>query len=253
MRFAILGSGSGGNCAIIQSQQTTLMLDCGFTIKECSKRLQQLELAPESINAIVVTHEHGDHYNGVGPFSRRFKIPVYMTHGSWLPHRCGELADLNLITPHIPFTIGDIEITPFPVPHDAREPCQYRFGNENQHLGFLTDTGQLTSHIEATLSGCDALVVEFNHDMEMLANGPYPPTLQSRIAGSKGHLNNQQSEQIIRKLLHPALKHLVAAHLSEKNNHSDLVDSILYRLVAETLCKITIAEQHSVTPWIEID
>ncbi len=228
------------------------MLDCGFTTKECTKRLKLLEVDPESIDAIVVTHEHGDHYNGVGPFARRFKCPVFMTHGSWQPHRCGELEQLNLITPHTPFHVGDIEITPFPVPHDAREPCQYRFSTKDYHLGFLTDTGQTTSHIESTLKGCDALVVEFNHDSQMLANGPYPPTLQSRIAGNKGHLNNSQSAQIIQKLLHPSLKHLVAAHLSEKNNQNELVDGILYQLTTGFPCQITIAQQDTVTPWIDI-
>ncbi len=252
MRFAILGSGSGGNAAVIQWQNTTLLLDCGFTIKECVHRLSALEVDPETINAIIVTHEHGDHYSGVGPLSRRFNIPVFMTHGSHHPHRCGEIPDLNLINSHRPFTIGDIEIMPFPVPHDAKEPCQYVFSTTQHRLGFLTDTGSLTPHIEHSLQQCDALVIEFNHDSEMLRNGPYPPQLQARVGGYRGHLSNQQSDEIVSRLIHPDLSHLVAAHLSERNNQYDLVMAILKRHTQQYDCTVTIASQHETSSWIEI-
>ena len=253
MRFAILGSGSGGNAAIIQHQQTTILLDCGFTIKECCARLEKLSVSPDQVNAIVVTHEHGDHYNGVGPFSRRFNTPVYMTHGTWQPHRSGKIAELNLINAHEPFSVGSINISPFPVPHDAREPCQYCFTTDNHKLGFLTDTGMSTPHIENSLQQCDALVIEFNHDSQMLRDGPYPPKLQVRVGGRTGHLNNHQSSDVVEKLLHDDVQHLVAAHLSEKNNHPDHVATLLKQRTENRSCQVTIASQHDVSGWITLE
>ena len=151
----------------------------------------------------MVTHEHADHIGGVAPFARKFNIPVWLTHGTLAASAAGQFKDsqpLHLFDSHDRFTIGDLEIEPFPVPHDAREPAQFVFGDGARRLGVLTDTGCSTPHIEATLNRCHALVLECNHDAEMLRNGPYPPGLKQRVAGRFGHLDNDAAAELLGKL-----------------------------------------------------
>lgn len=220
MRFASLGSGSSGNALVVEAGHTRLLLDCGFTIRETVARLARLGLAPHDLSGILVTHEHADHIGGVARFARKHQLPVWLSHGtaSWLRGRAGDLPSLRLIDPHERFPIDDIEVEPFPVPHDAREPLQYVFGDGARRLGVLTDAGSATAHIEATLSGCHALVLECNHDLDMLWNGPYPPFLKERVAGRFGHLDNAAAAGLLARLDNRRLQHLIAAHLSEKNN-----------------------------------
>ncbi|MBL8510103.1 MAG: MBL fold metallo-hydrolase, partial [Betaproteobacteria bacterium] len=191
MRFASLGSGSEGNALIVQCHHTQLMMDCGFGLAETETRLTRLGLSPNDLDGIVVTHEHSDHIGGVARFARKHSIPVWMTHGTAKILREGSLptALLHYVDPHERFSIGDIEVTPYFVPHDAYEPVQYVFSDGSAKLGVLTDTGTLTAHIEETLSGCDALVLECNHDLDMLMNGSYPMSLKKRVAGKFGHLD----------------------------------------------------------------
>lgn len=222
MRFAYLGSGSKGNAAIVSSGKTHVMLDCGFRAREAERRLKRLGLDGTELTAIVVTHEHGDHMAGVDVLARRYKVPVYLSRGT---HRSGRLRDdidARLICTHTPFEVGDLCITPYPVPHDAREPCQYTFSDGARKLGVLSDTGRITQHIAETLSDCDALALEFNHDLEMLARGPYPPALKQRVGGDLGHLNNGQSAALLSRLGQGRLQHLVVAHISEHNNRPEL-------------------------------
>ncbi len=197
-----------------------MLLDCGFSARETVHRLERLGREAASLTAIVLTHEHSDHVGGIGVCARRFKLPVWMTHGtrSALPRHVGEIPQVRLFSPHEPFEIGDIRVEPVPVPHDAREPCQFVFSDGDTRLGFLTDVGVSTSHIEAALSGCTALVLECNHDRDMLRNGPYPPALKDRIAGDHGHLDNDSAAKLLERLDSSRLKHLVAAHLSRTNN-----------------------------------
>lgn len=225
MRFASLGSGSRGNALVVEAGRTRVLLDCGFGINETCQRLSLLGLLPTDISAILVTHEHTDHVGGVARMARKYGLPVWMTHGTFkgLPEgRLSEVA-LNLIDDHTEFAIADLAIFPFPVPHDAREPAQFVFGDGGRRLGVLTDAGVATPHIEAVLAGCDALVLESNHDSTMLQNGPYPPSLKKRVSGRFGHLNNVAAAQLLARLTHEKLQHVVAAHLSEKNNTQELV------------------------------
>lgn len=253
MKFASLGSGSRGNAALIEAGDTRILLDNGFAAREVESRLRRLGVEPDSIAAIVVTHEHQDHIKGVGALARRYKLPVWMTAGTQRENRCGALPEVRLFSFHDGgFRIGALQVEPFPVPHDAREPAQFVFSAAGRRLGILTDIGFYTPHITEMLRTCDALFLECNHDEDMLASGPYPPALQRRIAGRLGHMSNKQAAGFLAQFDLGRLQHLVAAHLSEKNNSSGLVRAALLS-VAETIddC-LCIASQDEVTELFEI-
>lgn len=252
MRFSFLGSGSRGNSLLIEAGKTRVMVDCGFSLKETEKRLQQLGVDAASLDAILVTHEHHDHVAGVGVANRKFKMPVWMTAGSWQAAKVGEVSGLELFNSHEKFSIGDLEVNPFPVPHDAREPSQFTFSDGRHTIGLLTDVGMSTPHIEQQLSGCDALLLECNHDSELLANGSYPPSLKSRVAGKMGHLNNQQSCALLEKIDTSKLQHLVAAHLSEKHNTPQIVTDCLSQAMGCEKEWIAIADQNLGLAWREL-
>lgn len=224
MRFASLGSGSEGNALVVEVGHTRIMLDCGFGLRDTVRRLAAKSLQPEDVDAIVITHEHSDHIGGAARFARKYRIPVWMTRGTLAVFRnqYAQLPEVRELDSHTAFAIGDIEIHPFPVPHDAREPVQFVFGDGIHRLGVLTDVGASTAHIETMLSGCDALVLECNHDRGLLDNSTYPPGLKRRIAGRFGHLDNHAAAALLSKLDNRRLQHLVAAHLSKHNNTPQL-------------------------------
>ncbi|HKO88951.1 MAG TPA: MBL fold metallo-hydrolase [Burkholderiales bacterium] len=251
MRFASLGSGSEGNALIVEAGNTRLMLDCGMPVRETERRLARLGLAPEDLAGIVVTHEHSDHIDGVLPFARRHRLKTWMTWGS-LRGAIGDAlpeAEVIVIDSHETFAVGDLEVCPYPVPHDAREPVQYVFSDGAMRLGVLTDAGASTRHIEAMLNGCDALVLECNHDEAMLANGPYPAFLKERIGGPFGHLANHVAAQILAKIDCSRLKHLVAAHLSLRNNRPELARNALAGALGCASDWIQVADQNEGFAW----
>lgn len=253
MKFASLGSGSRGNAMLIEAGSTRVLLDNGFAAREVESRLGQIGVEPDTIDAIVVTHEHQDHIKGVGAYARRYRLPVWMTAGTHRQNRCGELPELKLFNPHENgFQIGDLDVTPFPVPHDATEPAQFVFTAQGRRFGILTDIGFYTPHISTMLQSCDALFLECNHDVDMLAQGPYPPALQRRVAGSLGHLSNDQAADFLRQFDLERLQHLVAAHLSEKNNTPDLVRSSMLEVSQNIEERLSIAGQDQVSPLFEI-
>lgn len=249
MKFASLGSGSKGNATIAEYADTTILIDCGFSLKETTRRLEMLGHDAALIDAILVTHEHSDHIRGVGPLARKHNIPVWTTRGTASRADWGNIAEVNHFDVHHELIINDIHIQPFPVPHDAREPCQFVISDGNKRLGILTDTGSLTSHIEEQLSGCDALVLECNHDEAMLASGPYPPSLKDRVGGRFGHLSNRQSAELISKLDTSKLEHIVAAHLSEENNSPDLARWALSEVLGCEPGWVQVARQDTVLDW----
>jgi phosphoribosyl 1,2-cyclic phosphodiesterase len=220
MRFACLGSGSQGNSLVIEAAKTRLLLDCGFTLKEVIARLSRLGLQPDMVDGIIITHEHGDHIGGVERFARRFDVPVWLTHGTLRGAKktFSTLPRINIIDSHQHFSIGAIDIQPYPVPHDAHEPIQFIFGDGATRLGVLTDTGCSTTHIETVLSRCHGLVLECNHDAQLLAKSNYPQSLKQRVGGRLGHLENTTSAKLLANLDCSLLQHLIAAHLSRINN-----------------------------------
>ena len=229
IRFASLGSGSRGNSLIVDAGDTKLLLDCGFSTRATIEKLGRLSVSPDEITGILVTHEHSDHIAGVFKFACRFGIPVYLTHGTYSAASSGKplLSDCHLIDSHASFAIGDMEIQPFPVPHDAREPVQYVFSDGKHRLGVLTDSGMITPHVVEVLRVCDALVLECNHDPELLFASSYPMHLKRRISGNFGHLANDQAASLLRQIETRQLQHIVAAHLSEQNNRAELAASAL--------------------------
>jgi phosphoribosyl 1,2-cyclic phosphodiesterase len=219
MRFTSLGSGSAGNALVVESGRTRVMMDCGFSLADTKSRLERAALSPSDITAVVVTHEHDDHLGGVARFARRYAIPVYLTRGTaqWLPEDFPAVL-VRCIESHQPFTVNDLVVDPFPVPHDAREPVQYVFSDGDARLGVVTDLGTITQHVVEKLSGCHALVIECNHDLDMLMTGPYPDGLKRRVSGRFGHLCNTDAGRLVAALDRGKLRHLIAAHLSQQNN-----------------------------------
>jgi len=252
MRFASLGSGSRGNATVVSHGKTTLLVDCGFSARETEKRLLRAGVDAESLSAIMVTHEHADHINGVRVLARKYKLPVYATAGT-ASYLAADVADFVVkFNSHDSFNIDDIEVQPFPVPHDAREPSQFVFSDGEHRLGLLTDVGMSTPLIEQMLSGCDALLLEANHDIEMLDNGDYPEHLKYRVAGRLGHLNNVQSTSLLERLDTSRLQHIIAMHLSEKNNSPKLVAPLFAQALNCDESWIGLAEQQVGFDWREI-
>lgn len=252
-RFASLGSGSRGNATVIQAGTTSLLVDCGFAAREFVARCERLAFDPGGLNAILVTHEHGDHMRGVGAVARRFGIPVWMTHGTWRAADFGAISNLNLFTGHGgDLQIGDLSVTPVPVPHDAREPTQFVFAHAGIRLGLLTDLGSITPRVVEAFDGVDALLLECNHDSDMLATGPYPPSLRARVGGEYGHLNNAQAADFLRRIDHGRLRHLVAAHLSEKNNSPELARQALQTVSADLCRCLSLLIQDQASDWFAI-
>ncbi|MDX1697924.1 MAG: MBL fold metallo-hydrolase [Thiohalobacterales bacterium] len=252
MRFASLGSGSRGNATLVELRHTLVMLDCGFSCRETERRMAGLGCSPADLSAVIVTHEHGDHVRGVPALARKYGLPVWLTHGTHRMLRDSELPDVRHFHGQEAFSVGDLRVSPFTVPHDAGEPCQMTFDDGQRRLGILTDTGRITPHIRASLDAADALLLECNHDAAMLAEGPYPAALKRRVGGPQGHLSNAQACTLLRELDTTRLQHVVAAHISEKNNAPALARGALAEALDCGEEWIGIAGQDEGLDWREI-
>ncbi len=252
MRFASLGSGSKGNSTVVESDTACVMVDCGFGLRNACTRLERIGKSPEDLTAIIVTHEHSDHWKGIGALSAKYNIPVYLSAGSLKAKQIqsGE-ALFNCIDSHKDFYVGDICIKPVPVPHDAREPIQYILSNGKVQLGILTDLGHYTPHVVSSYSKCDALLLECNYDDDMLLDGPYPRFLKDRVSGMFGHLSNRQAADLLLALDLSRLKTLVIGHISAKNNDVSLIKAAIEPLCGEDIV-LSFADQESGSPWMEI-
>lgn len=207
------------------------MVDCGFSLRDTVQRMAKLGKSPDDLDGILVTHEHSDHWKGVMPLANKYNIKVYLTAGCLKSRNLDNPNNyFEVIDSHQQFVVGDITVTPVPVPHDAREPVQFVFNSDSHQLGVLTDIGSLTPHVEAQYGRCDALLVEANHDLDMLAAGPYPGFLKERVGGQWGHLNNQQTARLISVVAQERLQHLVIGHISDKNNSLELVKIAIDRV-----------------------
>ena len=254
MRFASLGSGSEGNGLVVEAGGSRLMIDCGFGVRDAAARLARLGLSPADVDAIVVTHEHSDHVGGVAAFAARHGIPVWLTFGTLTVtgERFTGVTRVYGFDSHDTFAVGALEVRPFPVPHDAREPVQFVVTDGAARLGVVTDLGTSTPAVEAALSGCDALVLECNHDAGMLAGGKYPPLLKARIAGRYGHLDNASSAALLASIDTSRLRHVIAAHLSKENNTPAHARAALAGALNCAADWIGIADQAAGFDWREI-
>ena len=258
MRFASLGSGSEGNALLVEEdgseRPSRVLLDCGFSLKETERRLARLGLGPAALSAIVVTHEHGDHISGVFKLARRYALPVFATHGTVRSSDQHEIdgVDLHYCVPGRDFAIGSLVVTPYAVPHDAREPVQYLFSNGRRRLGVLTDAGSPTAHIVERLSGCHALVLECNHDRDLLRQSNYPPSLKARIAGPYGHLANDIAAEILGRIDRSVLGVVIAAHLSRTNNSPALAQAALASVLGSSTGWVRVADQDAGWDWTAV-
>jgi len=257
VRFASLGSGSEGNALLVEASSgattTRVLLDCGFSGKEVERRLARLNCRAEDLDAIVITHEHTDHIGSALTLARRWSIPLHMSWGTARAIGVDEAnVELNVLWGDESVAIGDLNVMPYTVPHDAREPLQYVFSDGACRLGVLTDVGVSTPHITNVLSGCDALVLESNHDVEMLAASRYPPSLKARIGGTHGHLNNEAAAAILASLDRSRLRHLVAAHLSQQNNLPHLAQGALAAVLGASAVDVVVATQAEGFDWLTL-
>ncbi|MGH8686394.1 MAG: MBL fold metallo-hydrolase [Burkholderiales bacterium] len=256
MRFASLGSGSKGNCLVAEAGGTRVLLDCGLAPRETARRLGRLGLGPADLDAVLVTHEHDDHAGHAYAFAALHALPVYLTHGTRRAQEdAGRTADgveLHAIEGQAPFEVGAIRVEPFTVPHDAREPVQFVLGDGARRLGVLTDLGAPTAHVEAMLSGCDALVLETNHELELLWAGDYPKWLKERISGPFGHLDNAASGRLLAAIDRSRLKHVIAAHLSHQNNREALARAALAQALGCAEDWVGVATQGDGFAWRDL-
>lgn len=251
MRFASLGSGSRGNATLVQAGHTLLLIDCGFPLRETEARLARLGVAPSCLRAVLVTHEHGDHCNGVRVLANRYRLPVYMTAGTARAKPLQDVAHGITIDSHSHFTIDDVLIQPVAVPHDAAEPVQYVLEWSGKRLGVLTDLGAVTPFVREKYRCCDALLLESNHCVDMLARGPYPQSLKLRVGGRFGHLSNAQAAALLQDIETGRLQHLVIAHLSEKNNTLERVQASLADAL-QRVGNVLFAGQEEGFDWLSI-
>jgi phosphoribosyl 1,2-cyclic phosphodiesterase len=225
------------------------MVDCGFSCRETERRMARLGCSAAQLAAILVTHEHGDHIRGVGTLARQYDVPVWLSAGTQMMLRKDVPPESHRFDGRSGIRLGDLEIQPFTVPHDAREPCQFVFADGRHRFGLLTDTGRITAHIRACLDGCDALMVECNHDPDMLARGPYSASLKARVGGPLGHLSNAQAAGLLESIDCSRLQHVVAAHLSDKNNHPELARASLASSLGCATDWIGVAGQEAGLEW----
>ncbi len=255
LRFRNLGSGSAGNATVVEAREgtlaTRLLVDCGLGVRQLETRLGESGLGTAQIDAIFITHEHADHIGSACTVALRHGIPLWMSEGTYAAIGQPELHGLlRLARDGEAFAVGGLQVSPFTVPHDAREPLQLTCTDGDARLGILTDLGHATQHVLQHLAGCHALLIECNHDPDLLANGAYPPFLKRRVGGRHGHLANAAAAAIVEAVRHPGLNHVVAAHLSEQNNRPDLAREALAAVLGRAAQEVGVACQKAGTPWL---
>ncbi|MGC9194590.1 MAG: MBL fold metallo-hydrolase [Syntrophobacteraceae bacterium] len=254
--FQVLASGSKGNSILVCSSKTRVLVDAGLSCKELVARLSKTPVQAAQLHALLITHEHSDHVNGAGTLSRRFDLPVFMTRGT-LDNLNPKIAlnGATVFETGKTFEIGDLRILPFAISHDAGEPTGFIIENEGRRVGICTDLGVATNLVKVRLKDCHALVLEANHDVDKLLNGPYPWVLKQRIKSPHGHLSNEEACQLLEAVHHEKLQCVVFAHLSETNNHPDLVRESsrrLRRYPQWQSVRFELGKQDDLSPGIEV-
>ena len=253
MKFCSLGSGSSGNSYLVSTNNTSIIIDCGFSIIELESRMSQRKIQPSEITAIFLTHEHDDHSKGVFAFAEKYNKPIYLTYGTYkmCQKRIKKSYNLsiNIITPLDSLKLGDFMVYAIPVPHDAREPIQFKFESEKKTLAIITDLGFGNKELINSIQNINALILESNHDENLLHQSRYPKNLKERIRSNYGHLSNEESLEILKKINLDNLKWLGAAHLSKENNSPDLVKDSWKKVFDD---QINIIDPDYGMPWVSI-
>jgi phosphoribosyl 1,2-cyclic phosphodiesterase len=277
LRYKNLSSGSTGNATLVEASNpigkpSRVLVDCGMRLSRLLELLVLADVLPTEIDAIFITHEHSDHIGCVTQLASRYNIAVWASqgthtalqemqgklrnkqpsHSQFLPNFSGFEALVRIASDACPITIGDLQINPFTVPHDAREPLQLTCTDGATKLGILTDLGHASRHVIDSIAGCHALLLESNHDEEMLSNSKYPAFLKARVGGDFGHLSNLQAAEILKSVMHNKLRHVSAAHLSQQNNHPSLAQSALAAVLGCMPAEILAACPETGTPWLTV-
>ena len=265
MRLCSIASGSSGNCIYVGTDTTHVLVDVGISRKRTEEGLKSLGICPGELDAIFVTHEHSDHISGLGVFSRKYNVPIYATTRTVdaikgarsLGEIDGEL--FQTVKADERFTIKDMTVNPMRISHDAADPVAYRFSYGRQKIGVVTDLGTYNDYTVECLKGMDALLLEANHDVNMLQVGPYPYPLKQRILGDRGHLSNENSGRLLSRLLHDKLQYIVLGHLSKENNMPELAyETVKLEITQSDNCykagefPIQVAKRSEVSRLIEI-
>ena len=256
LRFRSLASGSSGNATLIEGSdglhRTRVLVDCGLGLRQLMARLAVEGIGPADLHGIFITHEHGDHIGCAPMLVARYGVPLWTSAGTaQYAAFAGLESALNLVRDGQVFAIGGLQLHPFTVPHDAREPLQLRCTDGDRVLGLMTDIGHVTGHALAALAGCHALVLESNHDVELLAQSRYPDFLKRRVGGQHGHLSNVQAAAALGALHHDRLNTVVAAHLSERNNRPELVSRAFAAVLGCGEADVLLAERHG-RGWLDV-
>lgn len=255
MRFSVLGSGSRGNAVYVESGSTGVLIDAGFSGKEIEKRLKTVDRSLENINALFLTHEHNDHISGAGVLARRCMVPVHANEGTFRggQAKTGKIPRKKEFGTGDKVVVGELEIRSFRISHDTIDPVGYVVSNGEKKIGYCTDTGKVSHLMARRLADCDGLILEFNHNIEMLKNGPYPLPLQQRVRSSKGHLCNEEAAEFLAALPRDNLQCLVLAHLSEQNNTPELAQKAVWEYVKDLgNVSLYLARQDSALPMTEL-
>lgn len=250
MEFALAGSGSRGNAALVRAGSTLVMVDCGFSLVECERRLARLGVTLDDLDALLITHEHADHVSGAARLGARCGIPIWASAGTRQAGvRRALPEDTRVFDSHAPFAIGDLQVTPLIVPHDAAEPTQFVFSDGGRRMALVTDLGHTTPFLRDALGELDGLVIESNHDEDMLAAGPYPAALKQRVGGEYGHLSNAQTAALLAELAPKRLAWLALAHLSEQNNRPQLARAAVVAALDCEAAWVQVAGQEEGLAW----
>jgi phosphoribosyl 1,2-cyclic phosphodiesterase len=255
LQFSVLGSGSKGNAYLIKEKDTLILIDAGFSLRELLKRLKKISIEINCIKAILITHEHWDHIKGLKNFLKVNPIPVFCSSGTLNSLKFEIKTDVNIIRGGDDFQIGEINISPFSIPHDASEPLGFTFSKGEKKIGFASDLGKVTLLVLEKLKNSNLIAIETNHDEELLKNGPYPMNLKERIRSTFGHLSNKDAIEAVSKLISPSLKYVLPIHLSETNNDPNLVKYYMEEILRvhsskNILCFIS--SQREATPLLEV-
>ena len=252
LNFCSLYSGSSGNCLFVETVNTKILIDAGVSLKKIENALESLNVTPSDLDGVIVTHEHSDHIQSVGNISKKYNIPIFATSKTFnaMPKQCEKISSNNKKNINIceNFSIGDIDILPFSIPHDAADPCGYTLFSNNKKISIATDIGHMTNNIIKNIEGSELLLIESNYDPEVLKYTKYPFKLKERISGPKGHLSNKVAGQTIHYLINSGLKNAVLGHLSKESNFPELAyQTVIDELISQNTnldnFKLTVASR----------
>lgn len=254
MQICTLASGSKGNAIYVSNGETAVLIDAGLSGVEIERRLKSRNISIAGIDAIVVSHEHADHIQGVGVLSRRHHLPVYLSPQTIdaVAGQLGKAWKINHFSCGTAFTINTLTIRPFSVSHDASDPAGFTIGGNGVKVGIATDLGIATAMVKTHLKDCGCLVLEANHDPHMLEHGPYPWPLKQRIKSRSGHLSNESCRELLMEVLHDGLSHVILGHLSETNNTPEAALRVVTEALPDTRINVTVAAQDCAGPLIRL-